>query len=143
MKQFYSSSMPYAIHQILEWLGISLPTAWVAHGLKILFLLAYTWLLIMTLTRWQAQSSDFARALLLAYAFFLLQLTSPLVGWYLLWLLPWVLLSHWPKQSLLFWLITTAGLFSYFKRVNYLLLIALAFYALALIFDRMQQRKRA
>ncbi len=139
---FYTNTLPYALHQGLALSGFSVSEATVKYGLLAAFGAVYTALLLRA---WKTALSDdriFFRTLCAAYLAFYVTITIPFGFHYLLWCLPWLVLSRWPFENLLVTLYSFAGLFSYFKRMNYLLILAAAAYFAALAFKRFYTQRR-
>lgn len=139
---FYSNSIPYAVHLGLTRIlgGAAVPEAWLARGFFAAFVLVCIW---GFREAWEAARRGEAvrlfRALAVIHLAFYAQLASPLNIWYLVWALPWLALSRWPRAEFLLPLYSFGALFGYFKRINFVILLAAAAYALVLLADRMMQ----
>ena len=125
---FYSNTIPYAAQQALSLVGIAVPGT----ALKDFFLAAYGifygWALWAAVQEKGFEPKRIARLFSLVYLFFYLTITIPFGFHYLLWAFPWLVLARWPHEDFLITLYAFAGLFSYFKRINYLLILATALY---------------
>jgi hypothetical protein len=137
-KWFYTNTLPYAIHQGLGLVGIDVPTQLVAHLFFGTFVVLYVYLLWKCWWEKYPLSVLFFRAMTLIHVAFILQMTAPFHGWYLLWALPWLILSRFPKSTALVVIYTAVGLFSYWKRINYLMLMGIITYA-SLVIARPRQ----
>ncbi|GEM_PF-2274745 len=140
--KFYTNTLPYAFHQALALAGVDVEPATLKLVLTLGYPLVYLWLLREC---WLASGTDFrrlARNFCGVYLFFFVTVTSPLGAHYLLWALAWLALSRWPLGTGLVALYSFAGLFAYFKRLNYLILIACVLYSIALIVSRARGRVR-
>lgn len=140
---FYNNSVPYAAHAGLRALGVPLSEAGLAMVLKGGFVLVYGWALLEVLLA--AKLSSARRlfvALALLHVAFYVHLPSPLNVWYLVWGLPWLILARFPLAHLLVPLYSFGALFGYFKRINFLLIIAAGIYAACLLADRSIRRAK-
>ncbi|OGW83099.1 MAG: hypothetical protein A3C47_04750 [Omnitrophica bacterium RIFCSPHIGHO2_02_FULL_51_18] len=133
---FYSNTIPYLLHRSLQAVGLTLPEQWFRTAAAVFFIGVNAVIL------WRAGSDKdgdlkvFFRRISLIYMAFYASLTSPFLAHYLIWVLPWVILSGWPKADLLIMLVSFAGLFAYFKRINYLIVLAVFVYGLLLVLSR-------
>lgn len=131
---FHTNTIPYAVQQALGLLGVHARPV----GLKRVFLgaygAAYLYFLYSELTDKRFNALRWVRRLCLVYLFFYLTITIPFNFHYLQWALPWLILSHWPMSEFLVTLYSFTGLFSYFKRMNYLILLACPLYFVVLRF---------
>ncbi len=139
---FYTNTIPYAVHQGFSMLGLSLDPAWFKYGFVAVFFAVYAYWLWIQLVEKEFNALRFFRRLCLVYLCFYLTIISPFGFQYLLWALPWLILSHWPFDRFLIIGYAFAGLFSYFKRMNYLLLLACAVYFAALAVQRMRTSRQ-
>lgn len=127
---FYNNTLPYALHQGVEMLiQRPVPVVWIEVVLDACFGGVYLWgaYQIWTGAR-RGESVRIFRAVAAIHLAFFLQLTSPMAAWYLVWALPWIILSRWPLPAVMVTLFSFAGMFAYFKRINYLILLALGAY---------------
>ncbi|MBI2095516.1 MAG: hypothetical protein HYT89_05065 [Candidatus Omnitrophica bacterium] len=129
---FYTNTIPYAVRQGLSLAGFSPDPAWLKYGFLVGFFVLYAYWLWRHALEKEQSAVGFFRRLGLVYLGFYLTITIPFGFHYLLWALPWLVLSRWPLERFLITLYAFTGLFSYFKRMNYLLLIAAAVYLTAL-----------
>jgi hypothetical protein len=131
-KGFYTNSVPYAIRQVLEFAGLSTTPEIMTKMFGWGYLALYGILMLLVLRMKPQIGPGFMRILSLALLGFCFQITSAWSQWYLIWAFPWLIFSRWPLNMWLYYLLTQVGVFAYFKRVNYLLLIALTLYVAAL-----------
>jgi hypothetical protein len=75
-------------------------------------------------------SAYFYGLLTVVYAGFFIQITAPFQPWYFLWAIPWLILAGKGKSTIPVLLISAVGLLSFWKRINYLSVMALAFYGM-------------
>ena len=133
---FYTNTLPYAVHRGLSLLGVASDPVWVKRGFLAGFSVLYLRWLWVHATEAEFEAFRFFRRICLVYLCFYLTITIPFGFHYLLWALPWLILSHWPAEPFLVTLYSFTGLYSYFKRMNYLILIACAIYFTALAVRR-------
>ncbi|MBI3316154.1 MAG: hypothetical protein HYZ87_04195, partial [Candidatus Omnitrophica bacterium] len=139
---FYTNTLPYAIHQGLALAGLSVNPAWLKAGFLGGFFIVYAaWLWVHAHEKEQSPTILFRRFCAVYLAFYL-TITIPFGFHYLLWALPWLILSHWPAERFLVTLYAFTGLFSYFKRMNYLILIAAVIYGAALLIRQRRGSQR-
>lgn len=132
---FYTNTLPYAIHQGLSFLGLSVNPAWLKYGLLGAFFTAYGYWLRAHAREKTPAAARFFRRICLVYLAFYVTITIPFGFHYLLWALPWLILSHWPLEPFLVTLYAFTGLYSYFKRMNYLILLAALIYGAVLFIN--------
>lgn len=125
---FYTNTIPYMLHRAFALAGVHLPEALVKYGILAVFAAVYAWLLVRAWKTALADDRTLYRTLCVTYLAFYVTITIPFGFHYLLWGLPWLILSRWPLENLLVTLYSFAGLFSYFKRMNYVLAAAAAVY---------------
>ncbi len=135
---FYTNTIPYAMYQGLMTIGFHVQPVLLKSFFLLTYLLVYLFILFLFCREERMDPRRFFRLFALIYLCFYPTITIPFGLHYLLWALPWIILAQWPLSEFLVTLYAFTGLFSYFKRINYLLLIAAALYALALLFWRWQ-----
>lgn len=127
-RQFYTNTVPYAFFQAAQFLKLPMSEVLVSRIFLAAFLIFYVSILRGC---WRRQYEDrrwLFRSLFLLHLACYFVITSPLMSHYLLWGLPWLTLCGWPGQGLAIFLYTATGLFSYWKRINYLALASLFIY---------------
>jgi len=125
---FYTNTIPYAVQQALLLVGIKLSSEVLKYGFLAAYGVFYAWALWAAARETGFEPRRIARFFSLVYLFFYLTITIPFGFHYLLWALPWLVLARWPQEDVLITLYAFAGLFSYFKRINYLLILAAMLY---------------
>ncbi|MBI3252628.1 MAG: hypothetical protein HYZ52_04870 [Candidatus Omnitrophica bacterium] len=133
---FYTNTLPYAFSQLVGFFGLKADPHFVKYSFLGAFAALYAVLFCRVLRSGTDDPQKLFRTLCLVYLFFYCTITIPFGFHYLLWALPWLVLSRWPMDIFLVTLYSFTGLFSYFKRMNYLILIACAVYAAALLWRR-------
>ncbi len=135
---FYTSSIPYAFQQGLKLAGIDMHWRAVQYLFLSGYAALYAWL-IWHCFRKGSNPRELFRCLALAYAGFYISLISPLAAWYWLWAFPWIVLAQWPRTTLLVVLYSFTSLLAFFKRINYLSVIAASTYISVLFYDRFKK----
>ncbi len=125
---FYTSSIPYAFQKGLEQLGIHVHWMVVKYIFLISYLFVYFLLIFRYLHSSRNETTKIFRCLAGIYLGFYTMLISPLMAWYWLWAFPWLVLSDWPKTTLLATLYSAVALLAFYKRINYLTIIACGIY---------------
>lgn len=125
---FYNSSIPYAFQKGLGLIGVHLH--WMV--VKYIFLISYVFVYFLFLYRYLLSPPTnhllIFRCFAVTYLGFYSMLISPLMAWYWLWAFPWLILSGWPKTTLLATLYSVVALLAFYKRINYLTIIACGIY---------------
>lgn len=138
---FYTNTIPYAFHQGLGLIGLRVAPEAVKFGFLGAYGVFYALAIADALREKKFEPLRFVRRIGLVYLLFYLTIVIPFGFHYLLWALPWLILSRWPYDVFLVTLYAFAGLFSYFKRMNYLLIIAMAIYFGWLAYRRLTAQK--
>jgi len=125
---FYTNTIPYAFHQAFLRAGLELPVPLFKYGFLAAYGFFYAWALWVSAKEREFDALRFVRRVGLVYLLFYPTIVIPFGFNYLLWALPWLVLSRWPYEDILVVLYSFAGLFSYFKRINFLLLAAATLY---------------
>ena len=125
---FYTNTLPYAFRQGFLLVGWDMAPVFFKFGALSAFFVIYLILLWRFWTKEEFDSGKFFRTICVMYLCFYVTITIPFGIHYLLWALPWLVLSRWPLERFLITLYSFTGLFSYFKRMNYLILAASAVY---------------
>lgn len=129
---FYTNTIPYLAHQALQAAHLNITPQAVKVFVTVSYLIFYIYVLLAFCKRGDPPWRRFFRLISLVYLFFYGTIIFPFGFHYLMWGLPWLILAEWPMPNLLIALYSFAGLFSYFKRINYLLVLAAAIYFIAL-----------
>lgn len=129
---FYTNSIPYMLRQGLALLGVEIEAEFLKNFLTVFYAVIYGYLLFRCWKLKEVTSPGFFRIVAAAYLLFYCVLHSPLVYWYLLWALFWIVLSRWPRTLALVILYSLLALLSFYKRINYLSVIALVAYGVCL-----------
>ena len=138
---FYTNTIPYAFYQAFKSLHVSIDPNAVRYSFLMVYGFFYGYVLWRILkAKSTMDHQTFFRLVSLIYLLFYLTITIPFGFHYLLWALPWLILGRWPLSDGLVVLYSFTGLFSYCKRMNYLILIACIVYAGAYIW---QVKRRA
>jgi len=139
-ERFYTNTIPYAAQTALGFLGMKIPDMAARGAFLVFFLAVYAYLFYGL---WREKESLLKRLVLslaVTHLAFYFSLSTPFIYNYLIWGLPWLILCEWPMDTLLITLYSFAGIFSYAKRINYLLLIAAAVYLLTLGTQKFRSR---
>lgn len=139
-QRFYNNTIPYAAQKALSFLGVRLPDADARVAFLVFFLLVYSGLLYRYWRKKEDTLGGLVFSLASAHLAFYFCLSTPFIYNYLIWGLPWLILCEWPLQSLLITLYSFTGIFSYFKRINYLMILAAIVYFLALASQKFGRR---
>ena len=131
---FYTNTIPYAAHQLLGLLNLNVSQHFVKNFFLAGFGVFYVWALAVFIKKDEMGHREFFGWLACIYLCFFTTLTSPLAAHYFLWALPWLILARPPAANFFITLYSFTALFSYFKRMNYLILIAAAVYLAVLAF---------
>lgn len=129
---FYTNTIPYLVHQALQAVHLNITPQAVKVFVTASYLIFYFCVLLAFCKRGDLPWRRSFRLISLVYLFFYATIMFPFGFHYLMWGLPWLILAEWPMPNFLITLYSFAGLFSYFKRINYLLVLAAAIYFIAL-----------
>ncbi len=143
---FYTNTIPYALRQGLRVLGLDADPGYLKFYILGAYGLGYAGSLVIFMRDQTDDLRKLARLLSLVYLGFYLTITIPFGKHYLLWALPWLVFARWPKETALLVLYSSAGLFAYWKRMNYLLILAALAYAgfcAGPLLKRLLRRERA
>ncbi len=132
---FYTNTIPYLIEWAMNRVGLVVPAMWVKWGCVGFYGVVYALLLVWCWRVKNINDADFYRIVSLAYLGFYASLYSPLVQWYLVWALFWIILARWPKSLWLVVLYSAVGVLAFYKRINFLIAIALVFYMTLFVSD--------
>ncbi|OIO39120.1 MAG: hypothetical protein AUJ72_01425 [Candidatus Omnitrophica bacterium CG1_02_46_14] len=133
---FYTNTIPYVFFLVPKFFGWVIDQQLLKTFFIGLFLIFYSYLLRWCWKKHQTISEDFFKIVSLGYLAFYAALPSPMGYWYLLWAIFWIVLACWPKSILLVTLYSAVGLFSFFKRINFLSIAAAFIYGACLIWSR-------
>ncbi len=140
---FYTNSVPYAFYAFLERLHFSVSPEVVRSFFIYFFIInclaALTWLAL----RKTPTAKDLCRAVSWMFLAMYLGNSMPFYGHHLLWAFPFLILAEFPAPLLWNLLYTSVGLFFYFKRPSFLLLIGLAVYGAYLLWIWIRSPKKA
>ncbi len=137
---FYSNSIPYALQEICSRFGLFLSDQFCSMVFIGLFAAFFFYGMIKLILSSKLTWEQTSFWIFILYLFGLCQTTAPLQFWYLLWGLIWLIYAQWPHKHGLITLYSFAGLFSYSKRMNYLMLAALAIYMIMLMTSLTKKR---
>ncbi len=130
---FYTNTIPYAVFQALEFFRFPVEPNTIRSGFLAMYFFYYAGVLWSLIKGPAVDPKRFFRHLTLIYFLFYLGVTIPFGYHYFLWPLPWLILSRWPLSDWLLVLYSFTGLFAYWKRMNYLILLAGIVYAASLL----------
>lgn len=139
---FYNNTFPYVFHLVLTKAGLAMSTDAVKYVLIALYFLGYVLLLVRTWRLRNLESPEFFGILSAAYLGFYAVLYSPIGYWYLIWALPWLVLTRWPRNFTIVLLYSALGLLAFYKRMNFMMPIALAGYLSLLGWDCVRKNPR-
>lgn len=127
-KWFHTNTIPYAAYQIFQFFKWPITTDQVAAGFKWFFIFCYALMMLFLAKRPALKPKELFRILFWVHIIFTISLTSPIGAHYMQWGQPWLFLSFWPHAFLANLLYTSVGIFAYFKRINYLAILAAVVY---------------
>lgn len=137
----YSNTLPYALSLLLNFCRLSrspdpsFPPQWVFILFHLCFLFAYIAIIALF---WRSDKTlkDIATASALIIIAYLTFESFQLGEWYLIWLLPFLLLSGIKGKEFLAAAMSFAGMVGFYKRISFLLVLVLALYSLYLFVRR-------
>ncbi len=137
---FYTNTIPYFFHQALHFVGLGVTQDIVKVVCIAIFCFYYAYLIYRSCRGPAEVTVDFFRIASLAYLMFYAMLPSPLCAWYLLWPVFLIILTDWPHLTILVTAYSMVGLLAFFKRPNYLAVLAVGLYILSLLVARLLKR---
>ncbi|MBI4432114.1 MAG: polyprenol phosphomannose-dependent alpha 1,6 mannosyltransferase MptB [Candidatus Omnitrophica bacterium] len=128
--RFYTNTIPYAVVMALGKAGLTVSENLARKVFLASYIVAYGVLWVRLALKPFISAESFFRTLALVFLLFYVSLTSPFIYNYLFWALPWIVLSRWPLDIELILIYSLAGVLSFYKRINFLLLAGVASYIL-------------
>lgn len=125
---FYNSSIPYMLWKLFSLVGIDLHWKVIKYVFLVPYAGFYLWAIIDYARGDVRDPVRLFRCFAIAYLGFYVSLISPLMTWYGFWAFPWIILCRWPRTTLAVTLYSAVGLLAFYKRPNYLTLIACIVY---------------
>ncbi|MBI4707932.1 MAG: hypothetical protein HY761_08420 [Candidatus Omnitrophica bacterium] len=132
---FWFDSIPFAVYFLLDKMGVVIDKYNIATLFSIVFVLIYVYLLANFVRRIkQDQKIFFTTVSLILLALFITN-STPFQAWYLLWVIPFILLSGTKTRFLLVFLLSYFFILTFWKRMSVLFLPMVISYILVQIYS--------
>ncbi len=135
---FDTNTFPYVSYKIFSFIIPALSKEFFRYCSYAIFGVIYLFSLALFIKTENKQSA-LVTSINLIFSGYILFGAFQLGAWYLVWLVPFILLSRIPLKYLLVGLITFASLISFWKRISFLIICVLFIYAIILLFTKKEK----
>ena len=134
---FDTNTFPYLLYKLVSAVapGISRDLMrYISYGMfTVLYLFSFVYFLKV-----KEKRQGLLNTILILFSGYIILSSFQLGAWYMVWIIPFILLSRLPYKYLLAGLISFASLILFWKRVSFLIIIALSIYVIALVTRRLR-----